>query len=313
MSEEDKAGKSLHPDEQTLTLGSVSESDKPVDDLVLGSDFGDYKLEQEIARGGMGVVYKATHKQLSRTVALKMVLSGIYSSQDEIERFNLEARAAANLDHSGIVPVYEVGEHSGRPYFSMGYVDGKSLSELLDNGPLEGRDAAALMHKVATAVAYAHDHGVVHRDIKPANILIDQDRQPKITDFGLAKRVDEDSNLTTTGQVIGTPSYMAPEQAAAQSEQIGPLSDVYALGSVLYYLVTARPPFLSDNLMLTLDQVLNADPIPPRRLNENVPVDLETICLKCLEKAPRQRYPSAQAVADELQRFLDNRPSKRAW
>ena len=247
-------------------------------------EFGDYELLAEIARGGMGVVYRARQRSLQRIVALKMIRAGELASEAEIQRFHVEAEAAANLDHPGIVPIYEVGQHAGQHYFSMGYVEGDSLAARVALGPLPPRWAAELVREVAQAVQYAHEQGVIHRDLKPANILLDRTGRPRVTDFGLAKRVASDSNLTLSGQVIGTPSYMPPEQAAGHADQIGPSADVYALGAVLYALLTGRPPFQAATPADTLWQVLEQDPVPLRQLNPAVPRDLETIALKCLEK-----------------------------
>lgn len=270
--------------------------------------FGDYELLDEIARGGMGVVYKARQVSLNRIVALKMILTGQLAGKDDVQRFHAEAEAAANLDHSGIVPIYEVGEHDGKHYFSMALIDGGSLASKLKDGPLPPQAAAEYTQKVTAAIAFAHDRGVIHRDLKPANVLLDRNSEPKVTDFGLAKQVQGDSHLTTTGQILGTPSYMPPEQAAGQIAEIGPAADIYSLGAILYALLTGRPPFQSDNPMDTLLQVLERDPVPPRQLNPNLPADLETICLKCLEKTPVRRYPCAQALGEELGRFLRGEP-----
>ncbi len=293
--------------------------------------FGDYELLEEVARGGMGVVYKARQVSLNRVVALKMILSGQLASEEDVRRFHAEAEAAANLDHPGIVPIYEVGHHDGQQYFSMGYVDGDSLAERLRQGPMPSRQAATLLKQVCDAVQYAHDHDVVHRDLKPANILLQArgDRletgadgndyppsqhalhpsvsslQPKITDFGLAKRLNADSELTGTGQILGTPSYMPPEQAANGSNTVGPASDVYSLGAVLYQMLTGRPPFQAETPLETLTQLLDSDPLPPRLLNRSVPRELEAICMKCLEKEPPHRYPAARDLAADLQRYLD--------
>ena len=226
---------------------------------------------------------------LDRPVALKLILAGQFASEAEVRRFYREAKTAANLDHPGIVPIYEVGQHEGQHYFSMGWVEGRSLAATLNRGRLECREAAALVAKVAEAIEYAHGRGVVHRDIKPANILLDARGNPRVTDFGLAKRMQSRSGLTASGQLLGTPEYMAPEQAGAKRGEIGPSADVYSLGATLYNLVTGRPPFQSDTPMGTLHQVLNDEPSPPRRLNPTLPLDLETICLKCLEKAPSRR------------------------
>ncbi|MCH7726023.1 MAG: protein kinase [Planctomycetes bacterium] len=270
--------------------------------------FGDYELLEEIARGGMGVVFKARQTSLNRIVALKMILAGQLASEADVERFHTEAEAAAQLDHPGIIPIFEIGEHEEQHYFSMALVDGESLATKVAEGLLPTRDAAELVRTVAQSVQYAHERGVIHRDLKPANILIDEDGQPRITDFGLAKKVDADSSLTGTGQVLGTPSYMSPEQAGGETEKIGPLSDVYSLGAILYTLLTGRPPFQSASPTDTLIQVLQQEPVSPRMLNPKVPRDLETICLKCLEKDPRKRYPTALELGDELGRYLGSEP-----
>ena len=276
--------------------------------------FGDYELLEEIARGGMGVVYKARQNTLKRIVALKMILSGQLAGPEEVRRFYVEAEAAAGLDHPNIVPIFEIGQHDGQHYFSMAFVDGESLARRVAAGPLPPRAAVQLVKKVADAVAYAHVEGVVHRDLKPANVLVDRDGEPRVTDFGLAKHISTErgkaaaASLTATGQVLGTPSYMPPEQAGGESKDIGPLSDVYSLGAILYCLLTGRPPFQAASTMETLIQVLQQEAVSPRLLNSKVPRDLETICLKCLEKEPPKRYPSAAAFAEDLRRFLTNEP-----
>ncbi len=310
-----------------------------------GRLFGDYELIEEIARGGMGIVFKARQRSLNRIVAVKMILAGQLASSDDVKRFRTEAEAAANLDHPGIVPIFEVGEHDGQHYFSMGFVDGMSLAKCVADGPLPPRAAAHLVRQVALAVQYAHDKGVIHRDLKPANILLANggreppglkpasdtspevsrppfaDVIPKITDFGLAKRVQGGSELTASGQVLGTPSYMPPEQAEGKVTEIGPAADVYSLGAVLYCLLTGRPPFQSANPLDTLLQVLEREPVPLRQLNAEVPLDLETITLKCLQKDPTRRYQSAAALSADLRRWLTGHPiearpvsrTERAW
>jgi WD40 repeat protein len=283
--------------------------------------FGDYEIIREIARGGMGVVFQARQVSLNRPVALKMILAGQLANDTDVKRFYTEAEAAANLDHPGIVPIYEVGEYERQHYFSMGFVEGQSLSQRLAEGPLSPRHAAELMVKVAEAIEYAHQRGVIHRDLKPANILLDHTGNPRVTDFGLAKKVEGGSELTGSGQIMGTPSYMPPEQAGGIRGTVGTVADVYAMGATLYALVTGRPPFQAATAMDTLLQVLNDEPVPPRRLNPAVERDLETICLKCLEKDPARRYGSAAEQADDLRRFLDGEPIvgrpvtawERAW
>jgi WD40 repeat protein/tRNA A-37 threonylcarbamoyl transferase component Bud32 len=283
--------------------------------------FGDYELLHEIARGGMGVVYKARQVKLNRVVALKMILAGQLAGKDDIQRFHAEAEAAANLEHPNIVPIFEVGEHQGQHYFSMGFVEGSSLADKVAMGPLPPREAAGLVRKVAEAIGFAHQKGVIHRDLKPANVLLDESGEPKVTDFGLAKKVQGDSNLTASGQILGTPSYMPPEQAAGKLDLVAEPADIYSLGAILYTLLSGRPPFQADNHLDTLLQVLEKYPIAPRQLNPNVPRDLETVCLKCLHKEPTRRYWVAQELAEDLGRFLEGEPVKarpvgrieRAW
>ncbi len=293
-------------DQATDDPGSSQPIQRDASSLARVRYFGDYELLREIARGGMGVVYRARQVSLNRPVALKMILAGQLAGEDEVKRFQLEAEAAANLDHPGIVPIYEIGEHEGQHFFSMGFVEGTSLAAKVADGPLPSREAATLTMKVAEAVQFAHEKGVIHRDLKPANVLLDVQGQPKVTDFGLAKKLQADSGLTHTGQVMGTPSYMPPEQA--EGRNVGPPADVYALGAILYCLLTGRPPFQAATPMDTLLQVVGQDPVPVRQLNATVPRDLETSCLKCLEKDPRRRYGSAQALAEELSRFLSGVP-----
>ncbi|MFO0811505.1 MAG: protein kinase [Gemmataceae bacterium] len=292
---------------------------------------GDYELLDEIARGGMGVVYKARQVSLNRVVAVKMILSGQFASAADVRRFRTEAEAAACLDHPNIVPIYEVGEFEGQQYFSMGYVEGGSLADRLASGPLPPRDAVALVRPLAEAVQFAHDRGVVHRDLKPGNILLagvrsqesgvrDQGSEiasltpdaclltPKITDFGLAKHVQKGDGPTATGDILGTPAYMPPEQAGGTPALVGPLADVYSLGAVLYATLTGRPPYQAATPLDTLMKVLTDEPERPSKRNPAVPRDLETICLKCLEKRPDRRYGSARELADDLGRFLAGEP-----
>jgi len=284
--------------------------DEPSPRLPLGGKvryFGDYELLEEIARGGMGVVYKARQTRLNRLVALKMILAGQLASPDDVKRFYTEAEAAANLDHPGIVPIFEVREQDGQHYFSMGYVEGQSLATRVAAGPLPPREAATLAREVAQSIQYAHDHGVIHRDLKPANILLDAKGRSKVTDFGLAKKLEGDSGLTASGQIMGTPSYMPPEQASGRLD-VGPLADLYSLGAVLYHMLTGRPPFQAAGVMDTLLQVIEREPVSPSVLNPHVARDLETITLKCLQKDPQRRYASAAALASDLENWLEGRP-----
>jgi serine/threonine protein kinase len=268
-------------------------------------EFGDYDLLAEIARGGMGVVYRARQKGLNRIVALKMILAGRLAGEDDLQRFLTEAEAAARLQHPNIVQVHEVGQVDGQYFFSMEFIEGPSLTQRLSHGPLPSKVAARYVRAIARAVHYAHLQGILHRDLKPSNILLDANDEPHVTDFGLAKKLGGDSRRTRSGAVMGTPSYMAPEQAAGKVRELGPACDVYGLGAVLYELLTGRPPFQSDTPLDTLMHVLDREPVPPRLLNPKVDRDLETICLKCLEKDPRHRYGSAEALADDLERYIN--------
>jgi tetratricopeptide (TPR) repeat protein len=267
-----------------------------------------YEILEELGRGGMGVVYKARHLALQRLVALKVLLAGEHAGPAQLARFRGEAEALARLRHPHIVQVYEVGEQGGLPFFALELVDGASLAGRLGGAPQPAREAARLIEALARAVHAAHQQGVIHRDLKPANILLTADGAPKITDFGLAKRVDVVGVPTQSGDIVGTPSYMAPEQARGDRRSVGPASDVYALGAILYELLTGRPPFRAVTPLDTLLHVLYEEPVPPRRLQPKVPRDLETICLKCLHKEPRQRYASALALAEDLRRFLAGEP-----
>jgi serine/threonine protein kinase len=270
--------------------------------------FGQYELLSEIARGGMGIVYRARQRNLNRIVALKMILSGAIAAPEDVKRFYTEAEAAASLEHPNIVPIYEIGEYEGQHFFSMALVDGKSLAEPLKGGPLGAKEAAAIMAKVADAIDYAHSKGVIHRDIKPANILIDAKGDPKITDFGLARIDEGDSILTRTGLILGTPSFMPPEQASGKVRNIGAHSDVYSIGATLYCLMTGQAAFQGASPLETLNMVLNEPAKEPRSIVPSIPKDLQTICMKCLEKKPQDRYPSAGAVSKDLNRFLNGEP-----
>jgi WD40 repeat protein len=270
--------------------------------------FGDYEIRQELGRGGMGVVYRARQVSLNRPVALKMIKAGVLADEADLRRFQNEAEAVALLDHPGIVPVYEVGEHDGQRYFSMKLVEGGNLADRLADYRGDPRAAAGLVAEAAEAVAHAHMRGILHRDLKPANILVDGRGHPHITDFGLAKRVEADVEMTASGAILGTPAYMSPEQAAGRRGTITTATDVYGLGTILYALLTGRGPFSGDSVVDTLTAVREQPPAPPRKFNAKVPRDLEVICLKCLAKDPRRRYANAQALADDLRAWLSARP-----
>ena len=266
-----------------------------------------YQVIRELGRGGMGVVYLASQEGLNRSVALKMVLSGIHASAVEKSRFLAEAEAVAAIRHPGVVQVYDFGTQDGRPFFALEYLSGGSLAQRLNGTPLPAEQTAVILSKLAHAVQAAHDSNVIHRDLKPANVLFDEVGEPKITDFGLARRGDSDSGLTQTGAVLGTPSYMSPEQAEGR-KSVGPASDIYSLGAILYECLTGRPPFRAATIIETIQQVKNQEPLAPAKVNPAVPRDLETICLKCLSKAPAKRYPSAAELSADLERYQRREP-----
>jgi tetratricopeptide (TPR) repeat protein len=280
-----------------------------------------YEVKALLGRGGMGIVYKARHLPLNRFIALKMLIAGAYAGSRERSRFQREAEAVASLRHPNIVQVYDVGDHEGRPFFTMELLEGGSLTQALAGTPQPAGQAAALLATLAGAMQVAHQGGIVHRDLKPANILLTADGTPKIADFGLARYFNEEPALTLNGARVGTPSYMAPEQVIGKAGTIGPAADIYSLGVLLYEMLTGRPPFRGDMAAETERQVIAEEPVPPSRLNAKVPRDLETICLKCLHKAPQRRYADAGALAEDVRRFVEGRPIRarrispleRAW
>ena len=272
------------------------------------TEFGDYEMLEEVGRGGQGVVFRARQRSLNRIVALKVIGLGQWATKAHVKRFRLEAEAAASLDHPCIVPIYEVGERDGQCYFSMKFVEGGQLDEVVKHTPISIRQAVELIAKVARTVSYAHEHGILHRDIKPGNILLDIKGKPHLTDFGLARLVESESTVTRTLEVLGTPSYMAPEQASGNNTQLTRATDVYGLGAVLYQLLTDHPPFAGGTTYETIKLLLETEPRPPRLWNPKVDRDLSTICLKCLEKDPQRRYPSALALAEDLGRWLSHEP-----
>jgi eukaryotic-like serine/threonine-protein kinase len=282
---------------------------------------GDYELLEEIARGGMGVVYKARQISLNRIVALKLILAGEFANPGEVQRFRAEAEAVAALDQPNIVPIYDVGAHHGRHFFSMKLFNGGSLNQHLSRFVADPRAASILVATIARGVHHAHQRGILHRDLKPSNILLDADGQPHITDFGLAKRIDAGSDLTGTGALVGSPSYMAPEQTLGKKGTISVATDVHGLGTILYAALTGRPPFEADSVVDAIEQIQSRSPDPPKGVNPLVNRDLQTICLKCLEKAPERRYASAERLADDLELWLAGKPiaarpasqAERAW
>jgi len=297
------------PDPGDTATSAIEKDPTDVAQQAALHSFGDYELLEEIARGGMGVVYKARQKSLGRLVAVKLILAGQFAGKQIAQRFKSEAIAAAVLQHPNIVAVHEVGVHNGQHFFSMDYVEGQNLADLVGQRPLRPREAARYVKLIAEAIHYAHGQGILHRDLKPSNVLIEAATdQPRVTDFGLARRLNEESSLTVTGQVLGSPHFMPPEQASGGRGKVGRTSDVFGLGGILYFLLTARAPFQGETLETTIEQVLRARPVSPRLLNPALPRDLETICLKCLEKAPERRYQSAQELADELGRFIRDEP-----
>jgi serine/threonine-protein kinase len=297
--------RALEPSAATMPMVEKTRDSSPVGDDRL---IGDYELLGEIARGGMGVVYRARQRSLNRLVALKVIRDGARARPDDAQRFRTEAEAVANLDHPNIVPIHEVGDHSGCSFFIMKLVEGGSLADWLKEWGADSRGAAQLVAVVARAVQHAHDRGILHRDLKPSNILIDDRGQPLVADFGLARRVAGDSDLTQTGAVLGTPSYMAPEQATGRKGAITTATDIHGLGAILYALLTGKPPFRGETPLETLEHVREHAPEPPSTIHRAVDRDLETICLKCLEKDPRKRYGSALAVAEDLERWLAGEP-----
>ncbi|HEX5269035.1 MAG TPA: protein kinase, partial [Gemmataceae bacterium] len=271
-------------------------------------DVPGYEILGELGRGGMGVVYKARDRRLNRLVALKLILAGAGAGQEDRVRFQREAEALASLQHPNIVQVHEVGQVGNTPFCVLEFVGGGTLLGKLLRHPLPARAAAELVERLARGMHHAHQRGILHRDLKPGNVLLEEDGTPKIGDFGLAKRLDGDGDQTQQGAILGTPNYMAPEQAEGDTKALGPGTDIYGLGAILYDILTGRPPFRGETAVDTLYQVVSEEPIPPARINRRVPHDLETICLKCLQKAPAKRYASAGELADDLRRLLDGEP-----
>lgn len=288
--------------------GAAEPPDAPPDADRMPRSFGQYELLGEIGRGGMGVVYKARQKDLDRLVAVKMILASHLASPEHVRRFQIEARAAARLRHSNIVHIHEVGQSRGQHYFAMEYIEGESLAQRIARFPMPIDAVVRLVAAVARAVEHLHQQGIVHRDLKPSNILLDRDEQPYVTDFGLAKVFEPGSEVTATGVIAGTPSYMSPEQASGRTTEVGPAADIYSLGAILYELLTGQPPFQQSSPLDTLLDILGREPTLPRRLNPKVPEGLQLIAMKCLAKTPGERYASAAALADELDRFARSEP-----
>ncbi len=295
---------------RTYSVDTLKATDKNHSFRVPGFPYqlGDYELLEEVGRGGMGVVYRAQQTSLNRVVAIKMIEENRPSSSENRQRFLAEAEASARLEHPGIVTVYEVNEFEGHPYFSMQLVNGKTLAERLQQGPLSQRESARIMAEVCRAIAFAHEHGVLHRDLKPSNILLDRLQRPLVSDFGLAKFTGSGDDLTRSGAVIGTPSYMSPEQASGRSSLVGPASDIYSLGSVLYHLLTGRPPFLAESPMELVLKILEDEPPPPRLLEPRIDRDLEMIVTRSIQKPPDLRYATATEMAEDLESFLRDEP-----
>src|SRR6266446_4425748 len=291
-------------------LGPPGEDDDFLDSVpvAMPTDFDDYELLKEIGRGGQGVVYRARQKSLNRTVALKVIGVGHWATEAHLRRFRLEAEAAASLNHPFIVPIHEIRERGGYCYFSMNLIEGGQLDEVAKRQAISIRRAAELIAKLARTVHYAHEHGILHRDIKPGNVLLDKEGEPHLTDFGLARLVETESTITRTMEVLGTPSYMAPEQAVGNDAAITSATDVYGLGAVLYQLLTGHPPFAGGTTYETVRLVLDSEPRQPRLWNRKIDRDLATICLKCLDKDPQRRYSSALALAEDLERWLKHEP-----
>jgi len=296
-------------------VASISADQVPVPDsdevimrrwrrMDLPTTIGDYELREEVGRGGMGVVFLARQISLDREVAVKMILRGRLASEIDHSRFLSEASSTARLQHPNIVPVYEVGDIEGRPFFSMKFIDGETLGDKLADGPLPEREAAELLVSISRAVGFAHRQGVMHRDLKPSNILIDSAGNPMVSDFGLAKRFGVENELTRSGVVVGTPSYMSPEQASGRRDSVGPASDIYSLGCILYHALTGRPPLVAESVMELVLLVLEQDPTPPRALRPRLDRDLEMIVIRCLQKPPDLRYDTADKLADDLEAFL---------